>query len=52
MRHFGNQLLAILWGLLTVEVRSPGFVVHAPTRVKRLEAAVRSNAAQPIVAAH
>jgi hypothetical protein len=44
MKDFGRRLLAILWGILTLEVRSPDFLAHAPIFVKRLEAVVRGNA--------
>jgi hypothetical protein len=43
--HLGMRLLATLWGVITMEVRSPGFVAHAPVWVKRLEAEARANAA-------
>ena len=45
MKLFGRHLLALLWGALSLEFRSPGFLAHAPTCVKRLEVAVRGNAA-------
>jgi hypothetical protein len=45
MKRVGFTLLQLPWAILTFEVRSPGFVAHAPTWIKRLEATVRGNTA-------